>query len=125
MRWFGGEFAATRDANKDGETMKDTRRCSSQETGSARWKVWKSFQHGVALVSSWVEAWDLGGSGPRPGTPGSSFYTNLRYFVRYDSVPLGADAAQIAIYDALVARLGRPTARVDATAGASRAASGS
>jgi len=89
--------------------MDDTRRGSSQETGAARWKAWKSFQRGASLVSSWVEAWDLGGQGPKTGAPGSSFFSNLRYFVRYDSVPLGADAAQVAIYHALVARLGRPT----------------
>ncbi len=89
--------------------MDDTRRRSNQETGMARWKAWKSFQNRAILVSSWVEAWNLGGQGPKAGTPGSSFFSNLRYFVRYDSVPLGADAAQVAIYNTLVARLGRPT----------------
>jgi hypothetical protein len=93
--------------------MKDTRRGASQETGIARWKEWKGFQHGVALVTSWTEAWDFAVQGPKSGTPGSSFYTNLCYFVRYSSVPLGADGAQVAIYNALVARLGKPTPRGD------------
>ena len=88
------------------EGMDDTRRCSSQKTGIARWKEWKSFQLGVTLVSSWAEADQFGARGPKTGSPGSSFYTNLRYFVNHDSVPLGADDAQIAIYNALVARLG-------------------
>jgi hypothetical protein len=88
--------------------MKDTRRGASQETGIARWKEWKSFQVGVARVTSWSEAWDFGAQGPKSGTPGSSFYTNLCYFMRYGSVPLGADGAQLAIYDSLVARLGKP-----------------
>ena len=91
--------------------MKDTRRRSSQETGIARWREWKGFQRGVALVSSWVEAVDFGAGGPKTGAPGSSFYTNLLYFVHHNSVPLGADAPQIAIYEALVARLGRPPSR--------------
>jgi hypothetical protein len=90
------------------KTMEDTRRRSSQEAGIARWKEWKSFQHGASRVSSWVEARSLGSQGPKTGTPGSSFYTNLLYFARYDSVPLGADGAQVAIYEALVTRLGRP-----------------
>jgi hypothetical protein len=89
--------------------MKDTRRGASQETGAARWKEWKSFQLGVAQVTTWSEALAFGSQGPKSGTPGSSFYTNLSYFVRYGSVPLGADGAQLAIYDALVARLGKPT----------------
>jgi hypothetical protein len=88
--------------------MKDTRRGDSQETGIARWKEWKRFQSGVALVSNWTEAWDFGAQGPKSGTPGSSFYTNLCYFVRYSSTPLGADEAQLAIYKALVAKLGKP-----------------
>jgi hypothetical protein len=88
--------------------MEDTRRRASQKTGVARWKEWKSFQCGVALVSSWVEARSFGAQGPKTGTPGSSFYTNLLYFVRYDSVPLGADGPQVAIYEALVSKLGRP-----------------
>ena len=91
--------------------MKDTRRGASQETGIARWKEWKSFQLGVTRVTSWSEAWDFGAQGPKSGTPGSSFYTNLCYFVRYASVPLGADDAQLAIYDTLVARLGKPAPR--------------
>jgi hypothetical protein len=92
--------------------MKDTRRrSSSQETGTARWKEWKSFQQGVALVTSWDQAWEFGVQGPKSGTPGSSFYTNLCYFMRYGSVPLGADDPQVAIYDALVARLGKPPPR--------------
>ena len=90
--------------------MQDTRRRSDQRTGTARWKAWKSFQSGAARVSTWVEAREFGAAGPKTGTPGSSFYTNLLYFVRYDSVPLGADAAQVAIYDSLVTRLGRPPA---------------
>jgi hypothetical protein len=91
--------------------MKDTRRGASQETGVARWKEWKSFQLGVAQVTTWGEALAFGAQGPRSGSPGSSFYTNLCYFVRYASVPLGADGAQVAIYEALVARLGKPTPR--------------
>jgi hypothetical protein len=90
--------------------MQDTRRCSDQQTGTARWKAWKSFQSGAALVSNWIEAREFGAAGPKTGTPGSSFYTNLLYFARYDSVPLGADAAQVAIYESLVTRLGRPPA---------------
>ena len=89
--------------------MKDTRGRTSQETGIERWKQWKSFQTRVARLSNWVEAWELGAQGPKPGTPGSSFYTNLSYFMRYDSIPLGADALQVAIYHGLVQRLGRPT----------------
>lgn len=81
----------------------------SQGTGIERWKQWKAFQVRVAHLSNWVEAWKLGAQGPKPGTPGSSFYTNLTYFMRHDSIPLGADAAQVAIYDGLVARLGKPT----------------
>jgi hypothetical protein len=92
--------------------MKDTRRCSSQAIGIARWNEWKGFQRGIALVSSWGEAHNFGACGPKTGTPGSSFYTNLLFFVHHDSVPLGADAPQIAIYDALVARLGRPPTSV-------------
>jgi hypothetical protein len=88
--------------------MQDTRRSPNKQIGLARWKEWKSFQCGAALVSTWVEARDFGARGPKPGEPGSSFYTNLLYFLRYDSVPLGADAAQVAVYDALVTRLGRP-----------------
>jgi hypothetical protein len=91
------------------EMMKNTGRRTSQETGIERWKQWKGFQVGVAHLSSWVQAWEFGAQGPRPGTPGSSFYTNLCYFMRYQSIPLGADAAQVAVYDALVARLGKPT----------------
>lgn len=91
--------------------MKDMRRRSSQQKGILRWDAWKSFKDGVALVSSWVEARTFGAQGPRTGTPGSSFYTNLLYFVHYDSIPLGADAPQIAIYRALVAKLGRPPPR--------------
>ncbi|HXN33130.1 MAG TPA: hypothetical protein VN894_14765 [Polyangiaceae bacterium] len=93
--------------------MEDTRRRSSQTLGVARWKEWKSFQCGAALVSSWVEARNFGAGGPKTGAPGSSFYTNLLYFVRYRSVPLGADAAQVAIYDALVSRLGKPPSFID------------
>jgi hypothetical protein len=92
--------------------MEDTRRRFRQKTGVARWKEWKSFQSGVAHVSSWVEARSFGAHGPKTGTPGSSFYTNLLFFVRYDSVPLGADAAQVAIYEALVNKLGRPPRHV-------------
>jgi hypothetical protein len=103
----GGEAGRGAYRRKE-NTMEDTRRRSSQEAGIARWKEWKSFQRGASLVSSWVEAWSLGAHGPKTGTPGSSFYTNLLYFVRYDSIPLGADGAQLAIYDALVSRLGRP-----------------
>jgi hypothetical protein len=88
--------------------MEDTRRRSNEKNGVARWKEWKSFQSGVALVSSWVEARSFGAHGPKTGTPGSSFYTNLLFFVRYDSLPLGADTAQVAIYQALVNKLGRP-----------------
>jgi hypothetical protein len=88
--------------------MEDTRRRVTQQTGVVRWKEWKSFQRGAALLSNWIEAREFGGAGPKAGAPGSSFYTNLLYFVRYDSVPLGADSAQVAIYDALVSRLGRP-----------------
>jgi hypothetical protein len=95
--------------------MDDTRRRFGKETGAARWKEWKSFQRGAALVSSWVEARDFGAHGPKTGTPGSSFYTNLLYFVRYDSVPLGADAPQVAIYQSLVTKLGRPPSRIDAS----------
>jgi hypothetical protein len=86
--------------------MNDIRRAVSREIGVARWNEWKAFQRGVALVSSWIEAQSFGARGPATGNPGSSFYTNLLYFLRYDSVPLGADAAQIGIYDALAARLG-------------------
>ena len=89
--------------------MKDARQHTSHATGIERWKEWKSFQMRVSRLSNWVEAWEFGAQGPKPGTPGSSFYTNLSYFMRYDSIPLGADAAQIAIYKGLVARLGRPT----------------
>jgi hypothetical protein len=96
--------------------MKDTRRCSSQVIGIARWNEWKGYQRGIALVSSWVEAGHFGSQGPKAGTPGSSFYTNLLFFVHHDSVPLGADAPQIAIYDALVAKLGRPPTRADEAA---------
>jgi hypothetical protein len=92
--------------------MNDTRRRISQESGAMRWKEWKGFQRGVVLVTSWDQALDFGAHGPKSGTPGSSFYTNLCYFVRYNSVPLGADAAQVAIYDTLVSRLGKPTPRV-------------
>ena len=89
--------------------MRDTRQRTSQETaGIERWKQWKCFQMGAAHLSSWVQAWEFGARGPKPGTPGSSFYTNLCYFMRYESIPLGADTAQKAIYDALVARLGKP-----------------
>ena len=92
--------------------MKDTRRrSSSEETGILRWKEWKGFQRGAADVASWDEAWEFGAQGPKSGTPGSSFYTNLCYFLRYGSVPLGADGAQLAIYEALVARLGKPKPR--------------
>jgi hypothetical protein len=91
--------------------MKDAKRRMSQAAGIDRWKQWTCFQSGVARLSSWLDVWDFGAKGPKPGTPGSSFYTNLCYFVRYDSIPLGANAAQVAIYDALVARLGRPTRR--------------
>ena len=86
----------------------DSRLRTNQERGTARWREWKTFQHGAALVTSWAEAGVFGAQGPKCGTPGSSFYSNLRYFMRYRSVPLGADDAQVAIYDALVARLGRP-----------------
>jgi hypothetical protein len=89
--------------------MNDTRRRASQEIGIERWKQWKSFQIGVGHLSSWMQAWEFGAQGPKPGTPGSSFYTNLCYFMRYQSIPLGADAAQIAIYAGLVERLGEPT----------------
>jgi len=89
--------------------MNDTRQRTIQRTGVERWKQWKCFQIGAAHLSSWVQAWEFGAQGPKPVTPGSSFYTNLCYFMRYDSIPLGADAAQIAVYDALVVRLGRPT----------------
>ncbi len=92
--------------------MKDTRRPGVQ-TGVARWREWKRFQQGVALVGSWSEAWDFGARGPKSGTPGSSFYTNLCFFIRHRSTPLGADEAQIAIYDSLVARFGQPTLRAD------------
>jgi hypothetical protein len=93
--------------------MKDTRRPLGAATGIARWREWKRFQRGVALVESWAEAWDFGVRGPKSGTPGSSFYTNLCFFMRHGSMPLGADYAQIAIYDALVARFGRPALRAD------------
>jgi hypothetical protein len=93
--------------------MKDTRRRSTPATGVARWNEWKGFQRGVLLVTSWDEAWDFGVQGPKSGAPGSSFYTNLCYFVRHNSVPLGADDPQVAIYNALVARLGKPTPRID------------
>jgi hypothetical protein len=93
--------------------MKDTRRGDSQQIGIARWKEWKCFQHGVSVVANWTEALDFGAQGPKSGTPGSSFYTNLCYFVRYGSIPLGADGAQVAIYNALVARLGKPPPRAD------------
>ena len=89
--------------------MKDARHHTSQATGIERWKQWKSFQMRVSRLSSWVEARKLGAQGPKPGSPGSSFYTNLSYFIRYDSIPLGADAAQVALYDGLVVRLGKPT----------------
>jgi hypothetical protein len=90
------------------EIMENTRRRVDQEAGIARWKQWKSYQTGISCVTSWVEARDFGAGGPKSGNPGSSFYTNLLYFIRYDSVPLGADAAQIAIYHALLSKLGRP-----------------
>lgn len=94
----------------DEQAMKDSRRrCIRLESGVERWKQWKCFQRKVTQLSSWVEAWDLGTQGPKTGSPGSSFYTNLRYFMRYHSIPLGADAAQVAIYSALVTRLGEPT----------------
>jgi hypothetical protein len=89
--------------------MKDTRRRTGHDTGNARWQQWKTFQHGVVAVTSWTEAWEFAAQGPKSGIPGSSFYTNLCYFVRHNSVPLGADGPQVAIYDALVARLGKPT----------------
>jgi hypothetical protein len=88
--------------------MNDTRRRSGDSSGAARWSEWKRFQGGVAVVQSWAQAWDLGVGGPKTGAPGSSFYTNLCFFMRHSSVPLGADEAQVAIYDGLVARLGRP-----------------
>ncbi len=103
-----GEVRQRVPPDQEEKPMEDTRRRSSQMTGVARWKEWKAFQSGVALVTSWVEARSFGARGPKTGTPGSSFYTNLLYFVRYDSVPLGADGAQLAIYEALVSRLGRP-----------------
>jgi hypothetical protein len=96
--------------------MQDTRRRFGPETGAARWKAWKSFQAESALVTSWGEARAFGARGPKIGRPGSSFYTNLLYFVRYDSVPLGADAAQVAIYESLVSRLGRPPEEGDVRA---------
>ena len=89
--------------------LNDTRQRISQRAGIERWKQWKCFQIEVARLSSWVQAWEFGAQGPKPGAPGSSFYTNLCYFMRYESIPLGADAAQVAIYDALVERLGKPT----------------
>jgi hypothetical protein len=93
--------------------MKDTRRPNAAATGIARWQEWKRFQTGVGLVGSWAEAWDFGVGGPKSGTPGSSFYTNLCFFMRHGSVPLGADDAQMAIYHALVAKFGRPPPRGD------------
>jgi len=90
--------------------MEDTRRPAGQGVGTARWKAWKAFQTAVAGAASWAEVRELAAHGPAPGQPGSSFYSNLIYFVRYRSLPLGADGAQVAIYDGLVARLGTPTA---------------
>jgi hypothetical protein len=110
QRIVHGEWA-TREALRN--TMNDTRRRRDDATGMARWTEWKRFQRGVALLESWAQAWDFGEQGPKSGTPGSSFYTNLCFFLRHSSIPLGADDAQIAIYEGLVTRLGRPTPRGD------------
>lgn len=97
--------------------MQDTRRNrSGPASATALWKEWKSFQEGAALISSWSDAWTFSARGPLCGAPGSSFYTNLSFFLRHRSVPLGADGAQRTIYDALVARLGAPPPLVAATA---------
>ena len=97
--------------------MQDTKRPLSQQRGVTRWKAWKAFQHDVGMLESWSDAWGLSSRGPECGSPGSSFYTNLAFFLRHRSVPLGADEAQRALYESLVARLGAlpvmapPTAR--------------
>lgn len=79
---------------------------NGQNSGMARWKQWKSFQQGVALISSWAEARHFAAEGAKTGNRGSNFYTNLLYFVRSGSVPLGADAHQVVLYKALVTKLG-------------------
>lgn len=88
--------------------MENAKRPLSQQRGVTRWKAWKAFQHDVGLLESWSGALELSLRGPSCGSPGSSFYTNLGYFLRHRSVPLGADEAQRALYESLVARLGAP-----------------
>jgi hypothetical protein len=101
--------------------MQESKRPFAQARGVTRWREWKLFQRDMGVLQSWSEAADLAARGPKCGTPGSSFYTNLGYFLHHRSVPLGADEAQRALYESLVVRLGKPPAPQPAAAPASRA----
>lgn len=89
--------------------MTERRRREARE--AAEYKATEAFRRGVKLVQSWDDAWNFAKSGPKS----HPYYTNLCFFMRWgyppDGPPEREAAEQIAIYDALVARLGKLTPR--------------
>lgn len=77
------------------------------EKDAARERAWKVFATRFEHLPSWDDVWSIAYAATTARDRGGAYYTNLVYFMRYGSPPDGADAAQIAIYDALTARLGK------------------
>ena len=86
-----------------------TERQRREAREAAEYKATEAFRKGVKRVQSWEEAWKFALGGPKS----HPYYTNLCFFIRwgYPPFPVANSAEQIAIYDALVARLGKLTPR--------------
>jgi hypothetical protein len=69
-------------------------------------KARRTFLRRAQLVQSWDETWRFAAGGPRSGSPGGKYYTNLCHYMNHGHLPVTASGEELAVVRALEARLG-------------------